>query len=206
MKFLFNQTLLFLLVFLSCGGSFLRAEDAAEELDLLLLKDELLSFIDTIDAIDPGRANVFSGQSIPRPKDLMHFIIPHFEHLSDLNVLILKKACTIDSKIDELDINITLSGPITIDIAAIGFTICDKVDNACQSLKFTICDKIERVIACDPIPIFGQTTITDAGVYCLTTTAETNGDVAIKIAASKVTLDLNGHTVLGTGGAASKRH
>jgi nitrous oxidase accessory protein NosD len=51
-------------------------------------------------------------------------------------------------------------------------------------------------------PIFGPTVITHAGSYVLVRNIATSGPgTAIRIAASHVTLDLNGHTLTGPGGA-----
>jgi len=71
------------------------------------------------------------------------------------------------------------------------------------ALEETIKDKIDKIrrkvcllLACAPIPIFGRTTITVSGHYCLANDIETSaGSPAITIAVSNVVVDLNGHTI-----------
>src|SRR3990167_1268453 len=86
---------------------------------------------------------------------------------------VVPKLCTIDSKIDVIDV---------------------ELGNCCA----TVNSKLDILLdpGCIPTPITGPTTITAAGSYCLCCdfTASTTG---IVIKASNVTLDLNSHTITG---------
>jgi len=111
---------------------------------------------------------------------------------------ILKKLCSIDSKIDAFESNIdiplfTICEKIENACTSLKFTICDKVNNTVESLSFTICDKIEKATLCDPTPVTTSTTISISDHYCLAN--DITGDVLIT--ATNVVFDLNGHIISG---------
>jgi hypothetical protein len=71
----------------------------------------------------------------------------------------------------------------------------DIIEDILEECCFSLESKLD-ILSCAATPIFGPTTITTAGTYCLANSIiEDVGSPAIEIAASGVTLDLNGYTV-----------
>ena len=63
-----------------------------------------------------------------------------------------------------------------------------------------ICSKIDKLAKCDPIPIFGPTTITEPGHYCLAKGFTVYSGDGIVIASNDVVLNCNGQTIAGDSG------
>jgi len=108
---------------------------------------------------------------------------------------------TVNSKIDSLT-KIVVSDfaqtfTVLADIRREETTIESKLDRCCETLN----SKIDILItddSCHAIPIFGQTTISTSGSYCLANNINASGTAAITITANDVTLDLNGQTISGS--------
>ncbi len=197
-------------------------------------------------AIACSNAVVYAAKAVSRPvhRDLI-FTCDEERLIKKHLCKILKKTCTIESKIDALQftvcdkiensqaslgfsicdkiedaceslkftisdkiedaqasLGVTICEKISKAVETLGFTICDKVENSQASLGFTICEKIEQAIRCFATPIendpLGETiTISECGHYCLAEDLGQNGgDPVVKITASNVILDLNGHKII----------
>lgn len=173
----------------------------------------LKSQISTIDTkIDKGFANVEA--------DLDEII-----ELQEVQTSKLDVCCAqLNSKIDALVIGACDLSPVNSRLDACCFTLNTKINtltnivntgfddtflqlnriegelnSCCTTLNSKVDLLITRTCPCDPCvptPVFGQTTLSLAGIYCLANNINGEGaDPAITIAHSSITLDLNGHEV-----------
>jgi hypothetical protein len=107
---------------------------------------------------------------------------------------------SLESKLDNLTVSSTcdLSGTFTVLNS-----IESSIDACCFSLESKLDMLVTSSITCAATPIYGPTTITTSGTYCLAQNIIQDPTFAvIEIAVSNVALNLNGHTVsnLASGG------
>ena len=72
-------------------------------------------------------------------------------------------------------------------------TVSSKLDECC----FAIISKLDNLAGspCAPTPVFGQTTLSASGTYCLANDVTSASGATIVISGVYITLDLNGHNV-----------
>lgn len=108
---------------------------------------------------------------------------------------------TVSSKVDVVNVNLTdccftLNSKLDVVINGGGSSI-DCCDTLNSKLDILLTDSSSSGF-CDATPIFGPTTITTAGTYCLATDV-VGASPAISINVSDVVLDLNGHKISNAG-------